>query len=143
MVSKTKFQYSKTEKSETQEERYNGKHQCVIFGCPRIATIEVNNHWNCRYHNLRAGNALDGITMILKNHEREINWYEKVLTMAYHEYDEMKGNAPASMFHLVNEELIKYRVRMQEYITTLFKHPARMKIIATKTYADLSGGYDA
>ena len=142
MVSKTKFQYSKTEKSETQEERYNGKHQCVIFGCPRIATIEVNNHWNCQYHNLRAGNALDGITMILKNHEREINWYEKVLTMAYHEYDTMKDNSPALMLHRENENLIQYRVRMQEYITTLFKHPARMKIPVTKTYADLSGGHD-
>lgn len=143
MVSKTKFQYLKTEKSETQEERYNGKHQCVIFGCPRIATIEINNHWNCRYHNLRAGNALDGITLILKNHEREINWYEKVISMPYHEYDLFKNNAPAKMAVLPSEELIQYRVRMAQYVSTLLKHPDRLKIPVTKTYADLSGGYDA
>lgn len=141
MVSKTKFKYEPSEKQPEQKLNDTGKHQCEVFGCPRLATIKTN-HWNCRYHNLRSGDSLDGITLILKNHEREINWHEKVMNMAYHEYDIMKGNAPENMRHLVNEDLIKYRVRMQQYITTLFKHPARLKIPVTKTYLSLSEVHD-
>jgi len=141
-MAKYNFKAPTKSQPESHEEKYNGKHPCIIFGCPRIATIEINNHWNCRYHNLRAGSMLDGITLILKNHEREINWYEKVINMAYHEYDVLKGNAPASMMHLPNEDLIKYRVRMAQYISLMFKHPDRMKIPVTKTYADITGGFD-
>ena len=137
-MAKFNFKIPTNTTKEPYEEKYNGKHACAIFGCPRIATIEINNRWNCRYHNLRADNSLDGITLILKNHEREINWYETVLNMPYHKYDELKGNAPAAMLHLNGEDLIKYRVRMANYISELFKHPNRIQIKATKTYLSMT-----
>lgn len=117
-----------------------GNHNCSVFGCPRIATIKMGN-WNCRYHNLRAGNMLDGITLVLKNHEREIDWYEKVLNMPYHEYNIFKGNAPTLMLHHADEELTAYRKRMAQYITGLLKHPETIKIPMTKTYVDFSSDF--
>jgi hypothetical protein len=136
-MAKYNFKVSTEKEPEVKGSQDTGKHQCEVFGCPRLATIKTS-HWNCRYHNLRAGNALDGITLILKNHEREINWYEKVLNMPYHEYELFRGNAPEKMIHLQNEDLIKYRVRMAQYISGLLKEPSRLKIPVTKSYIEFS-----
>jgi hypothetical protein len=109
---------------------------CEAFGCPRKAQVNTG-HWNCRYHSGRNVNVLANITMLLKNHEREIDWYEKVLNMAYHEFDILKGNAPPPMMHLAGEDLIKYRVRMAGYINGLLKHPDRVRAPA-KTYIEFT-----
>jgi hypothetical protein len=142
-MARTKFNYDPAEKQEEQKRNNDtGKHECEVFGCPRLATIKTN-HWNCRYHNLRAGNSLDGITLTLKTHEREINWYEKVLNMPFHDYDKFKGNAPKTMIHELNEDLIKYRARMQKYISDLLANPTRKDNTVKYTYADnVIGGSD-
>lgn len=134
MASKMKFNYDKSEKhDEDKKSSETGIHPCEVYGCPRIATIKTN-HWNCRYHNLRSGKSLDGITLILKTHEREIDWYEKVINMPYHEYDLLKANAPLKMMHNQNEDLIKYRVRMTQYISNLLKNP-EIHVVKKLTYA--------
>jgi len=97
-----------------------GEHDCHAFGCPRLATIKTE-YWNCRYHNLRSGESLDHITMLLKNHEREINWLEKVINMPYHEFEHC--NAPVGMEAAQGESLPDYRRRMSKQINDLLKNP--------------------
>lgn len=117
-----------------------GIHQCEVYGCPRIATIKTGN-WNCRYHHGRSGEVVNGVTLLLKNHEAEINWYEKVMKMPYHEYDILKGNAPASMQVQAGEDLIKYRVSTEKYIKDLLKHPLSVKS-PLKTYISMTAEED-
>jgi hypothetical protein len=136
-MAKFNFKAPIEEQPEKSNSSETGKHQCEVFGCPRLATIKIGN-WNCRYHNLRAANALDGITLVLKNHEREINWYEKVLNMPFHEYDLFKNNAPSTMLPHANEDLIQYRKRISQYVSDMFKHAAGLKIPVTNTYVSLS-----
>lgn len=136
-MAKYNFKAPSEKQPENKTSNDTGIHECSVFGCQRIATIKTS-HWNCRYHNLRAGNKLDGITIIIKNHEREINWYEKVLNMPFHEYDILKNNAPAAMLPIANEDLIQYRKRITQYISNMFKHPDRLSIPVTKTYISLS-----
>lgn len=136
-MAKYNFKISNEKQPEQKTSNDTGKHNCEVFGCPRLATIKMA-HWNCRYHNLRAGNKLDGITLILKNHEREIDWYEKVLNMPFHEYDLLKDNAPPTMKYHLNEELIPYRARIIKFISDLFKHP-EIHVTKKYTYADNIG----
>jgi hypothetical protein len=141
-MAKYNFKVSNEKQPENKISNDTGKHECEVFGCPRLATIKTS-HWNCRYHNLRAGNSLDGITLTLKTHEREINWYEKVLNMPFHEFDIFEGNAPRTMAINENEDLIKYRARMQKYISDLLANPTRKDNSVKYTYADnVMGGRD-
>ena len=126
--------------TEKQEEKEYDRKVCFAFGCPRLPTIKTGS-WACRYHHGRNASNLDGITMILKNHEAEIDWSEKVMNMPFHEFDIFKDNAPQTMLVMQGEDLIKYRVRTAKYIRELLKHPTRPQQ-APKTYATMSEAND-
>lgn len=141
MVSKTVFKSKAVDDDEEVKRQTKGGHgKCEVFGCQRMGQIHTTN-WNCRYHHGRRGDTLADITMLLRNHEREINWYEKVLNMAYHEFEIMTDNAPTGLQPLQNEKLPAYRVRMGQVIKKLLIDPSRAAKPTVKyTYADYSEG---
>ena len=134
-MAKYNFKAAPENKEEVKSYNDTGKHDCDVFGCPRLATIKTN-HWHCRYHNLRSAEMFDRITLLLKNHEREINWYEKVINMPFHEYEKFKGNAPQTMLSIVNEDLKDYRVRVAKYVRDLLANPNTHHSVVKYTYAD-------
>ena len=137
-----KFEYRPDQGADEEVKRQtkNGHGPCEVFGCIRMGHIHTTN-WNCRYHHGRKGESLSNITMLIKNHEREINWYEKVLNMAYHEFKIMAGNAPANMLPIASEELPAYKLRMSLHITQLLADPDRLPKPSIKyTYADYAEG---
>ena len=101
-----------------------GMGKCEIYGCPRWGTIKTDGSWNCSYHWRRSGKNLAHITMLLNNHETEINWYEQILLgTAEVEYvcGDLKGRAPEILRPLQGEGFYAYRKRVIEYVADLLK----------------------
>lgn len=64
---------------------------CMAHGCPRIATINSEGRWICRYHKGKAAKDWNHITLKLRNHEREVNWFEWLQQSTFTDYEEKTG----------------------------------------------------
>ena len=98
----------------------HGHGQCEIYGCPRMGQIYTTG-WNCRYHHGVEGGRLASITTILRNHQSEIDWYEKVLASTITGFDMgmVGAAAPDSLKVLQNETFSEYKLRLEKYVDSL------------------------
>lgn len=94
--------------------------RCEVYGCPRDGHIYTSS-WNCRYHAGKHGSNLAHITMILKNHGKEFDWYEHVLNATVTDFGmgEIAKQAPYGLEVHANESLKEYKSRMREHINGL------------------------
>ena len=133
-----KFKSDEPEKQEYRKDK-NGHGKCEAWGCTRWGH-DYSGKWHCRYHwachGENIGKQLAHVSMILKNHEAEINWYEFVLQSSFVDYEcgvidctlpgqEKKrtplSSAPETMLPEDGEKFSEYRKRITIYINHLLK----------------------
>lgn len=126
-MEKLNFQLGVQEEKPAQRTRQGHGH-CEVYGCPRDGHIHTGQ-WNCRYHHGKTGQSLSRITLALKNHEREINWYEHVLNATVVDYamGDVAKHAPLGLHPLPDETLVVYRVRMKQHIDDLLEPKSRIQ----------------
>ena len=116
-----KFEYTPdTQEPKPVKQNRTTHGQCDVYGCPRAGHIHTSN-WNCRYHHGKNGAALARITLVLKNHGREFDWYERLLnaTMVDFAMGDITKDAPYGLEPHKDEVLKQYRVRVKRRIDEL------------------------
>jgi len=113
---------SKREDDDSQAKHRHGK--CEAWGCNRMGHVHTGK-WHCRYHFACHGKniaeQLSHVTLILKNHEPEINWYEKLLGENDVEWvcGDLKKRIPVGMEAGKDESFKAYRDRIELHINAL------------------------
>lgn len=123
-----KFKFSADPQEEKPVQRTRQGHgKCEVFGCPRDGHIHTGQ-WNCRYHFGKSGSSLARITMTLRNHEKEFDWYEHVLNATVTDFGmgDIAGDAPAGLRVWKDETLKDYKTRMQIYFDDLLAPKSRI-----------------
>ena len=97
---------------------------CVAWGCNRMGHVHTGK-WHCRYHFACHGkniaDQLSHVTIILKNHEPEVNWYEVLLSSSEVDWvcDGLGKRAPVGMEPSNGETFRQYRERIETHINSL------------------------
>lgn len=126
-----KFKFSVNAEQEQPVQRTRlGHGKCEVYGCPRDGHIQTGV-WSCRYHFGKSGVSLARITMTLRNHEKEFDWFERMLNTTVVDFAMgIAANAPDGMSPLQNETLAAYKARIGRYIDDLFVPKNRSSEIA-------------
>lgn len=121
-----KFTPKKSEETNNFEKKVDkdlhGK--CEVWGCNRWGHVNAGK-WHCRYHwachGKNIAEQLNHVTLILKNHEPEINWYEILLSSSEVDWvcDDLKKRAPYGMEPEPEEKFRIYRHRIELRINSL------------------------
>ena len=132
------FEYVKHESKEKKETQ-SGIGRCEVHGCPMPGHIKTGN-WNCRYHFGKEGESLGRITAILKNHPKEFDWYETILSgpLVDFEMGKLHGQEPRGFEIGQMESFAHYKKRIEAKISNKlrgFEKPEQAKVIS-KGYAD-------
>lgn len=108
----------------------HGSH-CSVYGCPREGQIKTAS-WSCRYHHGKSGSNLNRITLVLKNHAREIDWHEYLLRTTPVDFlvGDVARKAPDGLRVLPNETYKAYRARVALHIETLLMPKSRLLEVA-------------
>ena len=116
-------QYKGQPESKPKDEKGKGHGHCEIYGCPRTGHINTNGIWNCRYHYDQASKDLAQITMKLKNHEDEVDWYERLSTATSADYEvgSVKKDAPRHLKPDIDEDFYAYRFRVAQHIHAVLR----------------------
>lgn len=125
-----KFEYKPHEHSEDSPAQQPRSH-CSVYGCPRKGQI-YTTVWNCRYHAGKGGSSLAHVTLMLRNHAQEFNWYEHVLTATPVDFliGDIAKKAPDDLRVLPNEDFRKYRDRVERHIDILLIPKSRLQEVA-------------
>ena len=127
-----KFEYSPDSAPEQFAQRSKlGHGRCEVYGCPRDGHI-YTGQWNCRYHHGMSGQSLSRITLTLKNHERDFNWYEHVLNATVTDFGMgiVAKHAPPGLSAWPDETLSVYKLRMKKNIDDLLMPKSRLLEVA-------------
>lgn len=117
----------KTTKSENPVDDRTDKNlhgKCEAWGCNRWGHVHTGK-WHCRYHFACHGkniaDQLSHVTLILKNHEPEFNWYEHLLCSNEVDFvcGDLKRRAPIGMEVEADETFRQYRDRIERVINAL------------------------
>lgn len=98
--------------------------KCEAWGCDRLGHVHTGK-WHCRYHwachGKNIAEQLSHVTLILKNHEPEINWYETLLSSSEVDWvcDDLSKRAPVGMEPEHEEKFGTYRHRIELRINKL------------------------
>lgn len=98
--------------------------KCTAWGCNRMGHIHTGK-WHCRYHwachGKNIAEQLSHVTLILKNHEPEINWYEHLLYSSEVDFicGDLKKRTPVGMEVESTETFKEYRGRIEMVINAL------------------------
>lgn len=136
----------KKEGNEEEKKDSNLHGKCEAWGCTRMGHIHTGI-WSCRYHFACHGEniaeQLSHVTLVLKNHEPEINWYEKLLCFTETEFvcRDLKHLAPVGMEVGIGESFRDYRDRVEKVINGLLyvkvvKSPDRKKLASGEKKED-------
>lgn len=108
-----------------------GHGRCEVYGCPRDGHI-YTGQWNCRYHHGMGGHSLSRITLALKNHEREFDWYEHMLNATVTDFGMgvVAKHSPSGLHVLPDETLVAYRLRVKHHIDNLLAPQSRLLEVA-------------
>jgi hypothetical protein len=108
-----------------------GPGPCEVYGCPRHAHV-FTGVWNCRYHHGKSGAALAQITLTLRNHAKEFDWYEHMLNATPVDFlvGDVARKAPAILDVLSNENFSTYKARVKLRIATLLAPKSRLLEVA-------------
>lgn len=122
-----KFKFT-TDEPENPTQVRNG--HCVVYGCPRNGHVH-SGVWNCRYHHGRSGASLAQITMTLRNHAKEFDWYEYLLDATPVDFlvGDIARKAPDELRVLPNENFKTYRERVERHIDILLIPKSRLQEI--------------
>jgi len=104
---------------------------CEVYGCPREGHIHTGV-WNCRYHHGRGGSALAQITLTLRTHAREFDWYEHMLNATPVDFmvGDVARKAPPILEVLSSENFSVYKARVKLRIATLLAPKSRLLEVA-------------
>ena len=122
MAGKYKTTVSEQKHDQKKDKDLHGK--CEAWGCNRWGQVHIGK-WYCRYHlachGKNIGEQLSHVTIILKNHEPEVNWYETLLASSEVDYvcDDLKQRAPVGMEPETKESFKDYRARIEAHINKL------------------------
>lgn len=121
-----KFTPKKSEETNNFEKKadkdLHGK--CEVWGCNRWGHVHTGK-WHCRYHwachGKNIAEQLNHVTLILKNHGTEINWYENLLSSSEVDWvcDDLSRHAPHGMEPEPKEKFSVYRNRIELKINSL------------------------
>jgi hypothetical protein len=105
-----------------------GHDSCEVYGCPRAGHIH-SGVWNCRYHHGKGGSSLAQITLTLKNHAREFDWYEHMLNATQVDFlvGDIARKAPTELRVLPNENFKNYCERVKRHIDILLIPKSRLQ----------------
>jgi hypothetical protein len=126
MKGNTMEKFDFTTATEPQEKEIKRTRQghgpCEVHGCPRAGHIYTGG-WNCRYHHGKSGSSLARITMVLRNHEQEIDWYEHVLNATGVDFavGDIAKQAPYGLAVARNETWSEYKMRVMSHVDDLLK----------------------
>lgn len=137
-IKKASFKFNSDNLEEQPKPVQLGHGKCAVFGCPRSGHINTGV-WNCRYHWNKNGDQLSFITMKLKNHEAEINWYEKLITATVVDYavKDVHKKALNGLEPLQAETFQDYRERITSHINKLLSMPESQKDVTVKSFYDI------
>ena len=127
-----KFDFKYESSAEEKPKHNRSEHgPCEVYGCPRVGTIYTSG-WNCRYHHGKNGHSLAYITMTLRNHAYEFDWYDRLLNLNAVDFamNVMHKNAPSAMNVLPDETYKQYKTRMQKHVEELLQPKNRTEEIA-------------
>jgi hypothetical protein len=124
-----KFKFDVDEQQESQPQ--NNRGHCAVYGCPRKGQI-YTTVWNCRYHFGKSGASLAQITLTLRNHAKEIDWYEHLLAATPVDFlvEDIAKKAPSILEVLPNENFKNYRIRVESHIENLLMPKSRLLEVA-------------
>ena len=122
-----KFEYKPNDHSEDSPAQSNRSH-CSVYGCPRKGQI-YTTVWNCRYHAGKGGSSLAHITLTLRNHAKEFDWYERILDATPVDFliGDIAKKAPDDLRVLPNEDFKTYRDRVKRHIDILLIPKSRLQ----------------
>jgi len=121
------FKPTQDESKQVNNDDSQAKHchgKCEAWGCNRWGHVYTGK-WHCRYHFACHGKniaeQLSHVTLILKNHEPEVNWYEKLLGENEVEWvcGDLKKIIPVGMEVVKDESFKDYRNRIEKHINGL------------------------
>ena len=127
-----KFDFKLSEDREEQPTRSKlGFGPCEVYGCPRAGHIRTGM-LNCRYHHGKSGASLAQITMVLKNHAKEFDWYEHMLNVTHVDFlvGDVARKAPGGLEVLPNENFQAYRARINQHTEDLLMPKSRLLEVA-------------
>lgn len=101
---------------------------CEVYGCPRDGVINIGVR-NCRYHHGKSGSSLAQITMTLRNHSRDFDWYDHLLTRTPVDFlvGDVAKYAPEHLRVLPNENFKTYKDRIKQHIEILLIPKSRLQ----------------
>lgn len=124
-----KFNF-KFDTDEPQESAQPNRGHCAVYGCPRKGQV-LTTVWNCRYHAGKGGSSLAHVTLTLRNHAQEFDWYEHVLNATPVDFliGDIAKKAPEDLRVLPNENFKTYKDRVERHIELLLIPRSRLQEI--------------
>ena len=124
-----KFEYKPNDLQDSPAQASRG--HCAVYGCPRKGQI-YTTVWNCRYHAGKGGSSLAHVTLMLRNHAQEFDWYEHILAATPVDFliGDIAKKAPDDLCVLLNEDFRKYRDRVERHIDILLIPKSRLQEVA-------------
>ena len=120
-----KFKFDLEEPANAAQQRHG---HCEVYGCPRKASIYTPTA-NCRYHHGKSGSSLAHITMMLRNHSTDFDWWEYVLAATPVDFlvGDIAKKAPDNLRVFPNEDFKTYKARIKRHVEILLIPKSRLQ----------------